>query len=157
MNSHRCDNLGAAKYIGFQGLKIHDSLRISLRYPNSFLYISINPSTCVLTHIKIYKYTHNIYKYIIQYIITPLYLLYMFLNSLHHQMRIFDSFSWAPQLKPNELPGTVQTSGSKWQFNWLSQNMLQVFLEVRKQEQTKRDCCWMAFGLSSFELFRSDC
>ncbi len=68
-------------------------------------------------------------------------------------MRIFDSFSWAPQLKPNELPGTVQTNGSKWQFNWLSQNMLQVILEVRKQEQTKRECCWMEFGLSSFELF----
>ena len=64
----------------------------------------------------------------------------------------------APQSKPNELPGTVQTSGSKWQFSWLSHEMLHFFGKVQNQEpKTSWDRCWMTFGLSSLEIFGSDC
>lgn len=41
----------------------------------------------------------------------------------------------APQSKPNELPGTVQTSGSKWQFSWLSHEMLHFLGKCKTRSQ----------------------
>lgn len=50
----------------------------------------------------------------------------------------------APQSKPNELPGTVQTSGSKWQFSWLSQEMLHFLgkCKTRSQKQVETVVGW---------------